>query len=121
MTKAKLSSMILAALGFLLVALANTPVRETPWLWLPLLGLFLLSGPSAGWVGLLRFSDRLVSLAIIVVSSGTLTLLVATLLAVLNLWDVMLGLIILATTGLVGSVVWLLADGESTGQEGAPQ
>lgn len=106
----QLGALALAALGFLLVALANGAERISPWLWLPLLTLFLLLGPAAGWVRLLRLNNRLVCLAVTVVASVSLASLVATAQAVLGRWDARLALFLLASVALAGAVAVLLFD-----------
>jgi len=110
MILAKLGSALLAATGFLLAALSGGPVQETAWLWSLLTVAFLLAGPTVGWVSLFQVQNRLVSAALTVVSSLSAVLLVATALAVSGNWDVNLGLTVLATIGLLGAVVWLIAD-----------
>ncbi len=108
MSAAKLLSTLLALLGFLLAALADGSVSSITWLWTPMLVVFLVAGPAASWIGLLRMDDRLVSAGLTVLSSLSLALLVATLQAVLGLWHPPSALAALATIGVVGAVVWWL-------------
>jgi len=98
---------LLTLVGAIAAALAGASAPAGAWRVAFALG-FLALGPGLGWAGAMRLPSAPVTLLVGAAVSVSLTLLVAIAMAATDTWSIAGGFAVLAATGAVGAVAWLV-------------